>query len=114
MDALIDLIKDIKEARNMGLNDDVLTNALMCQRRAQFLLDFVEAENSTGFHAPQEAARVVGLSLDYARRGQVAVRDAMRKAESSSSKSISELLPQRSPEVKWQLTQVTRAEAQPR
>jgi formate-dependent nitrite reductase cytochrome c552 subunit len=30
------------------------------QRKAQFYLDFVEAENSTGFHAPQEAARILG------------------------------------------------------
>jgi len=44
------------------------------QRKAQFLLDFVEAENSTGFHAPQEAARVLQLSLDYARKGQMALR----------------------------------------
>jgi nitrite reductase (cytochrome c-552) len=44
------------------------------QRSAQFLLDFIEAENSMGFHAPQEAARILGHSLDRARRGQVALR----------------------------------------
>jgi len=45
------------------------------QRRAQFYLDFVEAENSTGFHAPQEATRILGEALDYARQGQLALRD---------------------------------------
>jgi nitrite reductase (cytochrome c-552) len=30
----------------------------------------VEAENSTGFHAPQESARVLGFSIDYTRQGQ--------------------------------------------
>jgi len=44
------------------------------QRAAQFLADFIEAENSMGFHAPQEAARLLTLSVDNARRGQVALR----------------------------------------
>ncbi len=49
------------------------------QRRAQFHLDFVEAENSTGFHAPQEAARILGESINFARQGQIALRDASFK-----------------------------------
>ena len=43
------------------------------QRRARFLLDFIEAENSMGFHADQEAVRVLALSLDEVRRGQAAL-----------------------------------------
>ena len=38
------------------------------------MLDFVEAENSTGFHAPQEAQRILAESIDYARQGQLALR----------------------------------------
>jgi nitrite reductase (cytochrome c-552) len=38
------------------------------------MLDFVEAENSTGFHAPQEAERLLAESIDYARQGQLALR----------------------------------------
>ena len=36
-------------------------NNLWCtgDGKAQFYLDFVEAEDSTGFHAPQEAARIL-------------------------------------------------------
>ena len=30
------------------------------QRKAQWRLDFIAAENSMGFHAPQEAARILG------------------------------------------------------
>jgi nitrite reductase (cytochrome c-552) len=44
------------------------------QRRAQFYLDFVEAENSVGFHAPQEAMRLLSHSIDLARKGQLALR----------------------------------------
>jgi nitrite reductase (cytochrome c-552) len=38
------------------------------------MLDFVEAENSTGFHAPEEAERILAESIDYARQGQLALR----------------------------------------
>jgi nitrite reductase (cytochrome c-552) len=33
----------------------------------------VEAENSTGFHAPQEAARILAESINFSRQGQVAL-----------------------------------------
>jgi nitrite reductase (cytochrome c-552) len=78
MDALVALIGDIKAARDGGAADAALAAPRDFQRRAQFLLDFVEAENSTGFHAPQEAVRVLAQSIDYARRGQVALREATR------------------------------------
>jgi nitrite reductase (cytochrome c-552) len=75
MDALMALIADIKAARARGATDEQLAVAREMQRRAQFYLDFVEAENSTGFHAPQEAARVLGEAMNYARQGQIAVRE---------------------------------------
>jgi nitrite reductase (cytochrome c-552) len=74
MDALLDLIADIKAANAAGVPADQLAAARKLQRRAQYLLDFIEAENSTGFHAPQEAARILGLSIDASRRGQMALR----------------------------------------
>jgi nitrite reductase (cytochrome c-552) len=74
MDALMALIADIKAAKAAGLAEDQLESARVFQRRAQFLLDFVEAENSTGFHAPQESARLLTLSLDYSRRGEMSLR----------------------------------------
>lgn len=75
MTALVSLIDDLKAAKAAGKSDAELSTARYLQRRAQFFLDFVEAENSTGFHAPQEAARILGESIDYARQGQVALRD---------------------------------------
>jgi nitrite reductase (cytochrome c-552) len=73
MDALVDLINDLKAAKTAGKTDAELAPARDFQRRAQFYLDFVEAENSTGFHAPQEAARVLAESINFARRGQLAL-----------------------------------------
>jgi nitrite reductase (cytochrome c-552) len=75
MTALMALIADLKAAKDAGKSDADLKTARYLQRRAQFYLDFVEAENSTGFHAPQEAARILAESLNYARQGQLAVRD---------------------------------------
>jgi nitrite reductase (cytochrome c-552) len=75
MDALIALIADIKGAAAAGRTEAQLGPARDFQRKAQFYLDFIEAENSTGFHAPQEAARVLGTAIDFARQGQMAVRD---------------------------------------
>ena len=74
LDALVDLIGDVKAARAAGRTDAELAPALALQRRAQFYVDFVESENSTGFHASQESARILGEAIDFSRRGQAAVR----------------------------------------
>jgi nitrite reductase (cytochrome c-552) len=74
MDAVLALINDLKAARARGVPDAQLAEGMKLQRRAQFMLDFVEAENSTGFHAPGEAQRILAESIDYARQGQLSVR----------------------------------------
>ena len=33
-------------------------------------LDFISSENSMGFHADQEAMRILGESIDYSRQAQ--------------------------------------------
>lgn len=76
MDALMDLIKELKAARAANAPEASITNAQNFQRKAQFYLDFVEAENSTGFHAPQEALRILGESINFARKGQLTLRPA--------------------------------------
>jgi nitrite reductase (cytochrome c-552) len=74
MDALMDLIADMKRARLAGDTAAAYAQACRFQRHAQFYLDFVEAENSTGFHAPQEALRILGESINLSRQGQLALR----------------------------------------
>jgi nitrite reductase (cytochrome c-552) len=85
MDALMDLIKDLKAAKSAGKTDSELGAAQNFQRKAQFYLDFVEAENSTGFHAPQEAARILGESIDFSRQGQIVLRDGKLSSSSSAA-----------------------------
>jgi nitrite reductase (cytochrome c-552) len=67
--ALMDQLDAINEARAQGATDEDLKESLELQRKAQWRLDFIAAENSMGFHAPQEAARVLGEAIDYARQG---------------------------------------------
>jgi nitrite reductase (cytochrome c-552) len=69
MDALMDLIAQIKAAKDAGRSDTELAEARDYQRKAQFYLDFIEAENSMGFHAPQEASRILGESMNFSRLG---------------------------------------------
>jgi nitrite reductase (cytochrome c-552) len=80
MDALIALIADIQAAKTAGATDAQLEGPRQLQREAQFLLDFVESENSSGFHAPQEAARLLVKSVDASRKGQAAVRSIGKPA----------------------------------
>lgn len=74
LDALVDLIDDINQAQEAGIDSEKIASAQQFQRRASFYVDYVEAENSSGFHAPQEAARILGEAIDYARQGQHALR----------------------------------------
>jgi nitrite reductase (cytochrome c-552) len=74
MDALVELIAELKAARAANVPSEQLKTAQELQRKAQFYLDFIEAENSSGFHAPQEAVRILGESINFERRGQLALR----------------------------------------
>ncbi len=85
--AVVDLIDTVLEARGAGATDEQLAPALELQRQAQWRLDFVAAENSMGFHAPQEAARILGEAADLARQGQVA---ALRWREATKPEATAE------------------------
>lgn len=77
MDSLIALINDIKRQMDTGIENEKLQEARLCQRRATFLIDFIEAENSTGFHADQESARILFQAMDHLRKGQIALKDSL-------------------------------------
>ena len=69
--AIVDMLDAIAEAKEVGASQEELKEALEYHRAAQWRLDFIAAENSMGFHAPQEAARILGEAADLARQGQV-------------------------------------------
>lgn len=70
-EALNDLLDAVMAAKEAGATPEQLKGALEFQRKAQWRLDYIAAENSMGFHAPQEAARILAEAADYARQGQV-------------------------------------------
>jgi len=72
-DALVELIDALVAAKDTA-NAQVLKEATELQRQAQWRVDFINAENSMGFHAPQEAARILAEAIDYARQGQIKVQ----------------------------------------
>jgi len=74
-DAVVDLINNIEAAKKAGVDEARLQPILELQRKAQWRVDWVNAENSMGFHAPQEAARILGEAIDFGRQGQIALRD---------------------------------------
>jgi nitrite reductase (cytochrome c-552) len=77
--ATTDLLDAIVAARKAGARDADVQAAQALHRKAQWRLDFVAAENSMGFHAPQELARILGETIDLARQGQLAADRAARK-----------------------------------
>jgi nitrite reductase (cytochrome c-552) len=72
--ALTAMLDAIVAAKAAGAGTEKLAPALALQRRAQWRIDFVAAENSMGFHAPAEAARILAESIDYARQAELLAR----------------------------------------
>jgi nitrite reductase (cytochrome c-552) len=74
LEATIQLTRAIGERARTDSTGAAVQAARGYQRKAQFLTDFIEAENSMGFHAGQEAARILANAINYARLGQAALR----------------------------------------
>ena len=71
-DAIIDAINAIKAASaNPDADATLLDQARDLHRQAQFMWDFVSAENSTGFHNPEYALKILADSTNLARQAQM-------------------------------------------
>jgi nitrite reductase (cytochrome c-552) len=73
-EALVAMLDAIKGARQAGATPAQLAPVLALQRKAQWRLDFIASENSMGFHAAQETARVLAESIDYSRQAVAAAQ----------------------------------------
>ncbi|MDR3765143.1 MAG: ammonia-forming cytochrome c nitrite reductase subunit c552 [Acidobacteriota bacterium] len=76
LDALMDLIGDIKAARTANADARLIEQAQTAQRKGQFMIDFIMSENSMGFHAPEESLRILGDAINQCRMGQLALHGA--------------------------------------
>ena len=70
--AMTDMLDAIREAQAAGLDEQLFEEIFELQRKAMWRLDYVSSENSRGFHADQEAARILAESIDYSRQAQAA------------------------------------------
>ncbi|MFU8820891.1 MAG: ammonia-forming cytochrome c nitrite reductase subunit c552 [Gammaproteobacteria bacterium] len=70
--AVTEMLDAILEAKAAGATDEDLAQIFELQRKAMWRLDYISSENSKGFHADQEAARILGESIDYSRQAQAA------------------------------------------
>jgi nitrite reductase (cytochrome c-552) len=69
--ALTEMLDAVAKAKSAGVAEEKLKPVQDLHRKAQWRLDFVNAENSMGFHADQETARLLGESIDYFRQAQI-------------------------------------------
>lgn len=77
-DALLDAINAIKAAAAApSASAEVLDQARALHRKAQFMWDFVSAENSTGFHNPEYALKILADSTNLARQAQMLAAQAL-------------------------------------
>ncbi|TWT34984.1 Cytochrome c-552 precursor [Thalassoglobus neptunius] len=70
-DAMTAMLDAIRDAEAAGATEEQLKPILDLQRKGMWRLDFISSENSKGFHADQEAARLLGESIDYCRQAEV-------------------------------------------
>ena len=86
--AIIDAINAIKSAKDAGVDNKSLEEARKLHRRAQLRWDFISSENSMGFHSSQEAARLLGEAIDFARQSQISAMKAMENKGKSVSSTV--------------------------
>lgn len=93
--SLLSLIQDIEKARvelanlpefaSLGADEqkasisEAIKETLILHRKAHMRWDFAFSENSYGFHAPQEAMRIIGQCQEYSRQGQLKLANEISK-----------------------------------
>ncbi len=76
-DALVDAITALQLAvANPDSDPALLDEARTLHRQAQFMWDFVSAENSMGFHNPEYALSIIAEATDLARQAQMKAAQA--------------------------------------
>lgn len=76
-DAILAAIDAIDAASTTaGVDETLLEEARNLHREAQLRWDFISAENSMGFHNPEEALRILAAATDLARQAQLKAVEA--------------------------------------
>ncbi len=91
-EALIAAIDTIVAAREAGATDEELNTALQLHRAASMRWDFISSENSTGFHSPQESARVLADSIDLARQAELEAYKVLTEKQGAQAAAAQQLV----------------------
>jgi hypothetical protein len=70
-EALVNAHFEAAHAWELGATEAQLRERSCNIRRSQWRWDYIAASHGVGFHAPQEALRVLGLGMDYAQQARV-------------------------------------------
>ena len=90
--AMTEMLDAVLEAKAAGASEQQLAPVFALQRKAMWRLDYISSENSRGFHADQEAMRILGESIDYSRQAQAqALRLRAPAAPSTASLPVLEI-----------------------
>jgi len=89
-EALLAAIDAIVAAQEAGATDEALAEARDLHRRSQMRWDFVSSENSTGFHSPQESARILAVSIDMAHRAQLSATQVLNDLNAGQAVSYTQ------------------------
>lgn len=85
--ALVDAIDTIVAAQAVGATDEELAEARQLHRAGQLRWDFVSSDNSTGFHSPQESARVLADAIDLARQAQLSAQKVLSRRQGAQAEA---------------------------
>jgi len=86
--AMTDMLDAIRDAQAAGASEAELERLFELQRKAMWRLDFISSENSMGFHADQESARILAESIDYSRRAQAMALGLRAEAAPASDRPV--------------------------
>ena len=76
--ALVGAINTLEKATaNSKADPKLLDEARKLHRDAQFRWDFIASENSTGFHNPTEALRLLGEAIDLGHMAEAKAQQAL-------------------------------------
>ncbi len=79
-EAIVQAHFDIAAAMQANVADEELAPLRKLLRHAQFRWDYISASNGRGFHAPQEAMRILGDSVNQAQQVRVMAARLLAKA----------------------------------
>jgi nitrite reductase (cytochrome c-552) len=86
--AMTEMLDEIRAAEAAGATAEQLEPIHALQRKAMWRLDFISSENSMGFHADQESARILGESIDYSRQAVAAALRLRTPAAPESERDV--------------------------